>query len=133
MRDIAFDSLAQALVCEGVELYSLQYAPNETDKATMRAHKIKDIGSKISDFADTQDELLKLDVLVSVDTAIVYLAASLGLKVCVLLHKYYDWRYAVVEGENLLYGHNLYRFVQENLGDWNPPLAQLRQQIKEWL
>ncbi|MDE7256124.1 MAG: hypothetical protein K2N54_08140, partial [Helicobacter sp.] len=81
---------------------------------------------------DVQAELLKLDALVSVDTAIVHLAASLGVRTCVLLHKYYDWRYELCDGRNLLYGENLYRFVQTDAYEWDSALLALRAQLLQW-
>ena len=79
-----------------------------------------------------QAELCKLDVLVSVDTAIVHLAASLGVRTCVLLHKYYDWRYEVFDGQNLLYGEHLHRFVQTDAHEWDSALLALRAQLTQW-
>ncbi len=132
VRDIPLESLIEALTIDGVELVSLQYSPSEHEQEILQKAKVKDIGSIIADFADTQAEILKLDILVSVDTAIVHLAASLGVRTCVLLYKYYDWRYEVIDGRNLLYGDNLYRFVQEDAHNWDSVLIALRAQIEQW-
>lgn len=132
VRDIPLERLIEALAIDGVELVSLQYSPSEHEQKILQKAKIKDIGSTIADFADTQAELLRLDVLVSVDTAIVHLAASLGVRTCVLLYKYYDWRYEVIEGRNLLYGESLYRFVQKDAHNWDSVFIALRAQLEQW-
>lgn len=132
VRDVPLEQLIKSLACEDYELVSLQYSPSEDEQELLKKAKIKDIGSKIDDFANVQAELCKLDVLVSVDTAIVHLAASLGVRTCVLLHKYYDWRYEVFDGQNLLYGENLHRFVQTDAHEWDSALLALRAQLLQW-
>lgn len=49
----------------------------------------------IKNFADTADIVAGLDAVVSVDTSVIHLAASLGKKTVLVFDKYLDWRFKI--------------------------------------
>lgn len=60
-------------------------------------YKITDYGSKMDDVLSTIEVLNEIDILVSVDTAIVHIAGTIGVPTYVLVNQNCDWRWGVDE------------------------------------
>jgi hypothetical protein len=106
---------------EGVDFYSLQKDPAE-DSA--RRYGWTDWTSEFLDFADTAAFIENLDLVVSVDTAIVHLAGAMGKPVLLLAPKCPDWRWTI-DGQSSPWYPSVRVFQQAELGNWAPAVLQI--------
>lgn len=81
---------AQLSTLPNVKLFCLQ---RDAPRALCEQYHFEYIDDRIHDFADTAACLSKLDLTISVDTALVHLAGALNLPVWVLMAKIHDWRW----------------------------------------
>ena len=88
-RSISFELFSRLLRVPGFEFYSLQ---KEGPKALSRLPIIDYMG-ECHDFADTAAFLMNLDLIITVDTAIVHLAGALGKPVWLLNRFDSCWRW----------------------------------------
>jgi protein O-GlcNAc transferase len=101
-----------------IALISLQKGPAaEQISGSWAAGRIVDIGSTLSDFADTAGVLAHLDLLITVDTAVAHLAGAMGKAVWILIPFIADWRWG----------------MQRNTTSWYPSVRLFRQtERREW-
>ncbi len=113
-----------------VDWISLQKDPDAGEQQILRDDfHAQERGSAFHDFQDTADCMQSLDLAVSVDTSVVHVAGALGRPTCLLLPKSTDWRWLLNRTDSPWYPTaTLYR--QETEGDWNRPLAALRETIE---
>lgn len=118
---------------DGVNWISLQL-----DDAAAQARqpgftgRVLTLDDTIRDFADTAAILSQLDLLISVDTAIVHLAGAMGLPVWLMLHRNADWRWQAA-GKGTAWYPNTRMFRQASLGDWQGVVADIRRALTERL
>lgn len=77
----------------GVAFYSFQLNIDAKEKDQLEAHGVIDLSPQIKNFLDTAEYLLSMDLVITVDTALAHLAASLGKPTWALLAYYPDWRW----------------------------------------
>ena len=77
-----------------------------------------DLTPMIGDFADTTALVSHLDLVVSVDTAIVHLAGAMGKPVWVMLQYTPDFRW-LLEGDTTLWYPSMRLIRQQTFGVWN--------------
>ncbi|MGH7154897.1 MAG: tetratricopeptide repeat protein, partial [Acetobacteraceae bacterium] len=76
---------------------------------------------EVADFADTAAIITNLDLVISVDTAVVHLAGAMG-KPVFLLDRYDNcWRWFADRDDSPWYP-TLRIFRQERMGEWEPPI-----------
>jgi tetratricopeptide (TPR) repeat protein len=112
-----FEPLARV---PGVHLVSLQVGVGvEQLEAVTGRWPITDLGSRfdIASFADAAAVLLGLDLLVSVDTALVHLAGALGAPTWLALPFVPDMRWLLGRNDSPWYP-TIRLFRQERAGDW---------------
>ncbi|MDO7253318.1 tetratricopeptide repeat protein [Helicobacter cappadocius] len=131
-RSIPPEKLLECL--KRFEIYSLQ--PEGTAINVCKKFDAIDLSSKITDFKSTLKYLKKLDLLITIDSAIAHLAGSYGIPTIVLLPKRYDWRWGKLGQSNFKDGlfvgvrsnwyHCVIGIAQEENGDWNKVLEILK-------
>jgi hypothetical protein len=127
------ETFAPLAAVPGVQLISLQKgeAALEAGKVTF-AKRVKTLGDEFDSsedaFIDSAAVMMSLDLIVSVDTAIVHLAGALGRPVHVLLQKNPDWRWLARESDSVWYP-TAQLFRQQELGDWSEPVSRVCSEI----
>jgi tetratricopeptide (TPR) repeat protein len=81
----------------GITFLSLQHGPAAREIAhASLPFPLHDHSSEVKDFADTAHIVSRLDLVITVDTAVAHLAASLGKPVWVLLGSVPEWRWGAI-------------------------------------
>lgn len=122
--------LALTHACPGVSFYSLQKGPAEADlNAHILPENFKDLAPDITDFIDTACAIQQLDVILTVDTAVAHLAASLNKSVWLLLPYWSDWRW-LPSGETSPWYPSVQVFRSPAFGDWSSVFSQVSARLK---
>ncbi len=118
MRDFAaFAAPGRLLVC-------LQKELRASDREALAAlTDVPFFGPELADFADTAALLSTLDAVVTVDTSVAHLAASLGKPTFVLLPFNPDWRWLLGRSDSPWYP-SMRLFRQPMIDAWMPALAE---------
>ncbi len=123
-------SLVSALSTSGGELHSLQIGPRQRDLAGLQT-PIVDHGESLHDFADTADAILRMDLVVSSDSAVSHLAGALGRPTWVLLAYSAEWRWLEGRSDSPWYpSARLYR--QPRRGDWDAVIWSVARDLAAW-
>ena len=126
-RSMPLEMLAAALSGPGRELVSLQYGEAAAEARGLAGHgapvRMFD-PAEIDDFADLAGLVAALDVVVSVQTAVVHLAGAIGQRALVMIPQRPEWRYGAV-GETMPWYGSVRLFRQGPDGGWGLVLAQV--------
>lgn len=127
LRSVQLTRFAPLAALPGVTLCSIQKPPG-TEQLTEGPGAemgIVDLGAKVgSEMLDTAALLMNLDLVVSVDTAIVHLAGALGRPVWVALPFAADWRW-FRHGDTTTWYPSMRLFRQPTPGEWDPVFGRL--------
>ena len=124
-RSIAPDRLAPLFELPGLHFFSLQ----KDGPAAPADFPLIDFMAEMRDFADTAALIANLDLIISVDTSVVHLAAALGKPVWLLDRFDACWRWLVGRRDSPWYpGLRLYR--QPHAGDWNSVVAEVVRDLR---
>lgn len=128
-RTIALNALLGLLKLP-IDLVSLQKKVRDEDNAVLDAHRseIAHFGPALTDFLETAALASLMDVVVSIDTAVAHLAASLGRPTWVLLPYLPDWRW-LLDREDSPWYPTARLFRQSRLGDWDDVMRRLAAEI----
>jgi Flp pilus assembly protein TadD len=118
--------LAPLFAVPGVNFVSLQKGQSPPP-----TFPVADFMTEMSDFADTGALVSTLDLVISVDTAVVHLAGALGTPVWVLNRFDSCWRWLAERDDSPWYPKlRLYR--QPRPGDWNAVIAAVVRDLREF-
>lgn len=124
-RNICLADLEPLLSVRGVQWHSLQLGPAAAEIATSAWQGcIVDWSHHLADFGDTAGLMSCLDGVVSVDTACVHLAASMGRPTWMLSRFDACWRWMAPREDSPWYP-SLKIFNQETPGEWSPVVRAL--------
>ena len=126
-RSIGLDQFSPLADVPGVCFVSLQKGP-----AAAQAHPagmvLHDWTDELHDFADTAALVEALDLVISVDTAVVHLAGALGKPVWLLNRFDRCWRWLVDRDDSPWYP-SLKQFRQTEPGDWDGVFITVRESL----
>jgi hypothetical protein len=106
-----------------VSLFSLQFGPSGAGAAAEKPPlSLIDLTGESDDFADTAALIEQLDLVITADTAIAHLAASLGKPTWLLLYFVPDWRWMMDRADSPWYP-KIRIFRQSQRGQWEHPVA----------
>jgi tetratricopeptide (TPR) repeat protein len=129
-RSIQLAQLTPLFDLPGTTFYSLQKGPaTQQLQALQCAASLIDLSAELQDFTDTALILAGLDVIVTVDTAVAHLAATLGKPTWILLPRTADWRWLKERTDSPWYS-SARLFRQSKAGDWTGPVQQIRQSLE---
>jgi hypothetical protein len=94
LRSLSLAELSPLLALDGLSFCSFQRGPQRGElEASPHRNRIHDTADHSPEISDTAADLLKIDLLITVDTMVAHLAGALGRKVWVLLPFEADWRW----------------------------------------
>jgi len=128
-RSLPIAALRPLLAVPGVRLVSLQTGDARDDLAKLPGETPEDLIEGVRDFADTAAILANLDLLITVDTAIVHLAGAMGVPSWLLLPYAPDWRWLLDRADSPWYP-SLRLFRQPRPGDWATALGTVAAVLK---
>ena len=112
LRSCPVDALAPILAVDGIDFFSLQ-----KEAAGATAPGMTELGPLLEDFGDTAAAIRRLDLVISVDTAVAHLAGALGHPVWVMLGHAADWRY-LQDRDDCPWYPTMRLFRQAETGAW---------------
>jgi len=114
---------------KGVRFLSLQTGqPSSQVFSAPREMRLVDLSNSLSSFEETAAALANLDLLISVDTAIVHLAGALGRRVWTMLAFAPHWRWLLNRSDTPWYP-TMRLFRQPGYGDWPGAMQQIKQEL----
>lgn len=89
-----------------------------------------DLDPELEDFSDTAAVISQLDLVISVDTAVVHLAGALGRPVWTMVAEPADWRWLTAREDSPWYP-TMRLFRQRRRGDWDELVARVKVALQE--
>ncbi|MEG3839478.1 tetratricopeptide repeat protein, partial [Microcoleus sp. herbarium14] len=127
-RSCSLSQFLPLLDVSGVSFYSLQKELSDADRALLNGTPIVDLSPHFGDLADTAAAIAKLDLVISVDTAVAHLAGALGKPVWILLAFSPDWRW-LLDREDSPWYPTARLFRQRQRGDWEDVFDRVAQAL----
>lgn len=132
-RSTTLNSFAPLAQVPGVSWVSLQKGPpSEQVKAPPMNMTIGDWTDECDDFADTAALIECLDLVITVDTAVVHLAAALGKPTWLLSRWDGCWRWLGNRSDSPWYP-SLRQFVQPGPNQWEPLMQHVAEHFREFV
>ncbi|CAB3787552.1 tetratricopeptide repeat protein [Pararobbsia alpina] len=130
-RSISLEQLKPLLDADA-EFFALQRDVRDSDRACLAQLEqrgvLLDVSARLTSFADTAALIARLDLVISVDTAVAHLAGALGKPVWIALSFMPDWRWQLDRSDSPWYAQaRLFR--QTTRGDWTGVVAALRTEL----
>ena len=130
-RSMSLEQLMPLLDAKA-EFFALQLDVREHDRALLaqldQRGVLRDVSTRLTTFAETAALIARLDLVISVDTAVAHLAGALGKPVWIALPYMPDWRWQLDRSDSPWYAQaRLFR--QPKRGDWTSVVAALRAEI----
>lgn len=125
-RSVALAHFSRLWEVPGVSFYSLQKGEAAAQLADwpQATHPLIDWTDELHDFVDTAALIVNLDLVISVDTSVVHLAAALGKPVWVLSRLDGCWRWLLERDDSPWYP-SVRLFRQPLPGDWSAVMQAL--------
>ncbi len=111
-----------------LDFYSLQCGPRQPEVGLL--HGLTDLAPSISSWTDTAQALKWIDLLVSVDTAVIHLAGCVDTAAFMLCPNSPDWRW-LLGREDSPYYEKLRLFRQPKADDWQTPLDRINEALSK--
>lgn len=130
MRSIPFQTFMTLSEIPGVALYGFQKGERARDVTRFACMGlVQDLSGALDDFADTAALVRQMDLVVSVDTALVHLAGALGVSAWVLLPVNRDWRWLLGREDTPWYP-SVRLFRQEDPLGWEPVMRRIAAELE---
>ncbi len=131
-RSLHVRQLVPLLKIPNVAFYSLQKGPQvEQLKELKEDHSsLRDLDSIQKDYADGAAIAKQMDLVITVDTSVLHLAAGLNIPVWGLLSDQCDWRWMRGREDSYWYS-SLRLFRQEKLDEWDTVIQRVARELQE--
>ena len=128
-RSIRLSTFKSLLQLDGFHFFSLQFGSAASQRKEVEP-AIVDLTTSIDDFADTAALIEKLDLVISVDTAVAHLAGALAKPVWTLLPFAPDWRW-MLDREDSPWYPSMRLFRQPQTGDWESVIERVTVELAQ--
>jgi hypothetical protein len=131
VRSIPLELWLPVLALGEVDFVSLQYADSHAEIEALRrdGHRAPHEWSEaIHDYDETAALVAALDLVVSVQTAVVHLAGAMGQKVWALVPEASEWRYSG-DRRSMTWYPSVRLVRQSEYGNWSPVIERLRSDL----
>lgn len=130
-RSLSFEQFVKALPL-GPEYICLQKEIKEKDQKSLKKRQdIKIINKQLNDFSDTAAVIKCLDLVISTDTSVPLLSATLGVTTWILTQHSTEWRWLEQQTASPWFPDaKLYRQPTLTSG-WDPVLIKVREDIEK--
>jgi hypothetical protein len=112
----------------GVRFISLQKGPGHEQLASFD-RPLVDIGAQVRDFADTAAVIANLDLLISIDSAVVHVAGAMAKAVWTMLPFCPDWRWLLDRDDSPWYP-TMTLFRQTQRGQWTDVVQRVADRLR---
>lgn len=133
-RSLPLAELAPILDLPGCEFVSLQYGEVAEEVAAVNAGRANPVrlfpAADIADFEDLAALVLSLDVVVSVQTALVHLCGAVGQDCLTLVPYNPEWRYTL-KADVMPWYRSVSLFRQAEQGRWEPVVQRVAERLRE--
>ena len=131
-RNIPLSELVLLGEISRASLFRLQHGPAaDRDSALQRSLAIESAGSTGGTVVETALTILKMDLVISVDTMVAHLAGALGKPVWVLLPFSADWRW-MLERSDCPWYPTMKLFRQPGPGNWKSAVSLLIEDLRKF-
>ena len=129
-RSTTLESFAPLFAIPGIAYRSFQLGPARQETRLFEG-VVTDAMDGVTDFADTAERLATIDLLISVDTAMVHLAGACNWPVWLLSRADACWRWLEHRDDSPWYpSMRIYR--QPAPGDWAGLMARVADDLRAW-
>jgi hypothetical protein len=131
-RSIPFATFSALLADRaGIAFHVVQTQLRDADRVALQDFPhVRNHANTLTDFADAGALVSLMDVVISVDTAVVHLAGALGRPVWLLLAQLADWRWLLERDDSPWYP-SVWLLRQSERGDWGSILAVVAERLEE--
>jgi Flp pilus assembly protein TadD len=132
-RSVPIDVLRPLFDVPGVTWHSLQRGSPAGALHTLPADalsRVRDPVTACGDFNDTAHVIARLDLVVTVDTAVAHVAGAMGKPVWILLPHVPDWRW-LLERDDTPWYPSARLFRQQTPGGWGGVVARVRAALQQ--
>lgn len=109
------------------QFYSFQRDDNLKDLPA----EIIDLKDRLESWSDTSAALSLMDLVITSDTSVAHLSASMGKPTWIVIPIMPGWQWAM-PGERTPWYESARLFRQQTFGEWAEPFDKLREQLKLW-
>ena len=132
-RSIPLRALAPLFSNDNIRFFSLQKDMSREDRRWLDGFpQVSILDESLKDFADTAAVISRLDLVITVDTAVAHLAGALGKPVWILLPFVSDWRWLPGRTNSPWYP-TARLYWQPMTGDWSRTIEQLASDLQSFL
>ncbi|ABB25083.1 hypothetical protein Syncc9902_0108 [Synechococcus sp. CC9902] len=114
---------------KGEEILDIS-AWKDWEKEYLSKQGIKTYNPMIGDIKDMYDLITKSQNIITIDTALAHLSATMDVQTNLMLNKYHDERWEVLLTTNSSYRKNCRVIKQVRYGDWKEPIDKLSEILK---
>lgn len=126
-RSIRLEQFRPLFALRSYQFYSLQHGEARSELGGLKGC-VQELALPASDMAETAAQIELLDLVISVDTSVAHVAASLGVPTFILLPYCSDWRW-FQEGERSPWYPAVRLFRQTLPGEWASVIEEVRSSL----
>ena len=129
LRSCSWSAISRLTQASGIHFVSLQRdGVDLKTRQQLEQAGVEDISGDLKDFTDTAAAISNLDLVITVDTAVLHLAATLGKPTWGLLAFCPDWRWMLDRDDSPWYP-SLRLFRQTQPGDWDGVFERVQEAL----
>ncbi|MBT3786529.1 tetratricopeptide repeat protein [bacterium] len=132
IRSLQVEEFEPLFSIPGTSFHSLQVGDSHPPIPDRLKEHVNDLSGSLQSFMKTAQIIHRMDLVLSVDTAVAHLAGSLGKPTWVLLPQVPDWRWMLDRVDSPWYP-SMRLFRQNKSGDWKPVFMAVRTVLREIL